>query len=150
MADPNAFSIGELAARTGTKVETIRYYESVGLMPPAARTSGNQRIYTQAQIDRLAFIRHSRELGFPLDRVRTLLTVTDDPDQSCAAVDTIARQHLGEVRSRIGRLRALEAELTRMVQACGHGRIADCRVIEVLADQSHGHCLATDHQGTGL
>jgi DNA-binding transcriptional MerR regulator len=150
MADGNAFSIGDLAGQTGTKVETIRYYEKAGLMPPAARTAGNHRAYTQAHIDRLAFIRHSRELGFPLDSVRTLLTMTDDPTQSCAEVDAIARQHLTAVRSRIARLQALEVELSRMVQECGCGRVADCRVIEVLADQTHAHCLSPDHHGTGL
>lgn len=150
MADGNSFSIGDLAVQTGTKVETVRYYEKAGLMPPAARTAGNHRAYTQAHIDRLAFIRHSRELGFPLENVRTLLTMADDPTQSCAEVDTIARQHLASVRGRITRLQALEAELSRMVQECGCGRVADCRVIEVLADQTHAHCLSMDHHGTGL
>jgi DNA-binding transcriptional MerR regulator len=150
MASANTFSIGDLAGQTGTKVETIRYYEKAGLMSPAARTSGNHRAYTQAHIDRLAFIRHSRELGFPLETVRTLLTMADDPTQSCAEVDSIARQHLASVRSRIARLQALEVELSRMVQECGCGRVADCRVIEVLADQTHAHCLSPDHHGTGL
>jgi DNA-binding transcriptional MerR regulator len=143
-------SLRDLAGQTGTKVETIRYYEKAGLMPAAARTPGNHRAYTQAHIDRLAFIRHSRELGFPLKTVRTLLTMTDDPTQSCAEVDLIARQHLAAVRSRIARLRALEAELSRMAQECGCGRVADCRVIEVLADKTHAHCLNPDHHGTGL
>ncbi len=72
------------------------------------------------------------------------------PSQSCAQVDAIAREHLAAVRSRITRLEALEVELSRMVQECGCGRVADCRVIEVLADQTHTHCLSRDHQGTGL
>lgn len=150
MADGTTFSIGDLAKWTGTKVETIRYYEKVGLMPPAMRTAGNHRAYTLTHIDRLAFIRHSRELGFPLEAVRTLLTMADDPTQSCAEVDAIARRHLASVRSRIIRLQALESELSRLVQECGCGRVADCRVIEVLADQSHAHCLNPNHQGTGL
>lgn len=139
MTDEHAFSIGDLAARTGTKVGTIRYYEKAGLLPAAARTAGNHRTYAQAHIDRLAFIRHSRELGFPLASVLTLLTMADAPGQPCAAVDAIAREHLTAVQSRIARLQALETELARMVQECGRGRVADCRVIEVLADQSHGH-----------
>ena len=148
--DTGALSIGDLATRTGTKVETIRYYERAGLMPPPARTAGNHRAYAQAHADRLAFIRHSRELGFPLDDVRALLTVSDDPHQPCAAVDAIARRHLGAVRSRIARLLALEGELTRMVQDCSRGQVANCRVVEVLADQTHTHCLTSDHHGTGL
>ncbi len=148
--DAGTLSIGDLAARTGTKVETIRYYERAGLMPPPTRTAGNHRAYAQAHANRLAFIRHSRELGFPLDDVRALLTVSDDPHQPCAAVDAIARRHLGAVRSRITRLQALEAELARMVHECSRGQVANCRVVEVLADQTHAHCLTSDHRGTGL
>jgi DNA-binding transcriptional MerR regulator len=149
MTDGHVFSIGDLAARTGTKVETIRYYEKAGILPAAARTAGNHRAYTQAHADRLAFVRHSRELGFPLDSIRTLLTLAADPGRSCAAVDAIAREHLASVQGRIARLQALEAELSRMVRECGCGRVADCRVIEVLADHSHAHCLAADHAGRG-
>lgn len=144
------FSIGDLAMRTGTKVETVRYYEKAGLLPPAARTAGNHRAYTRAHVERLAFIRHSRELGFALESIRAMLSVVDDPDRSCAEVDAIAREHLAAVREKIARLRALEAELSRMVDACGHGRVAECRIIEVLADQSHALCLTGDHGGTGL
>jgi DNA-binding transcriptional MerR regulator len=139
MTTRTALSIGDLARLASTKVETIRYYEKVGILPPTARTSGNHRVYTQAHADRLAFIRHSRELGFPLDSIRTLLTMADDPGRSCATVDAIARDHLAAVRSRISRLQALEAELTRMLQECGRGRVRDCRVIEVLADHSNAH-----------
>lgn len=144
------FSIGDLAMRSGTKVETIRYYEKAGLMPPVARTSGNHRAYTQAHADRLGFIRHSRELGFSLDNIRTLLALADAPDRPCVEVDAIARAHLQGVRERVARLQALEAELVRMVDECQCGRVAECRVIEVLADQTHAHCLTRDHAGVGL
>ena len=145
-----SYAIGDLARQTGTKVETIRWYERDGTMPPPARTEGGQRAYTQAHLDRLAFIRHGRELGFPLDDVRALLRLSDDPDKPCAEADGIARGHLGAVRSRIARLQALEAELERMVEACGHGKVAECRVIQVLAKLSHEHCLNQGHGGTGL
>ncbi|WP_026871672.1 MerR family transcriptional regulator [Inquilinus limosus] len=144
----DAMPIGELARRTGCKVQTIRYYEQIGLMPEAARTLGNQRIYGRAHSDRLAFIRHSRELGFPLDAIRQLLTLADDPSQPCATADRIAQEQLVAVQNRIARLEALKAELERMVEQCRHGTIGHCRVIEVLADHSHGHCLHSDH-GTG-
>jgi DNA-binding transcriptional MerR regulator len=147
VTDRPALSIGDLALSVGTKVETIRYYEKVGILPPPARTSGNHRVYTQAHADRLAFVRHSRELGFPIDAIRTMLTMADDPGRSCATVDAIARDHLAAVRSRIARLQALEAELARMVDECGQGRVGDCRVIEVLADHSHANCLGVDHIG---
>jgi len=140
-----AFSIGDLARRAGTKVETVRYYEKVGLLPAPARTDGNHRAYTRAHADRLAFIRHSRELGFSLESVRAILALSDDADRPCAEVDTIAREHLDAVRDRITRLQALEAELSRMIEQCGCGRVGDCRVIEALADQTHAHCLHRHH-----
>lgn len=145
-----SLSIGDLAARTGTKVETIRYYEKTGLMPRALRTSGNHRAYTQVHADRLAFVRHGRELGFALADIRTLLDLADEPARSCEEADSIARRHLSAVQSRIARLKALESELQRMVDACSCGRVADCHVIEVLADHSHTKCLEGDHGGTGL
>ena len=144
------YAIGDLARQTGTKVETIRWYEKDGVMPPPARTEGGRRAYTREHLDRLAFIRHARELGFPLNEVRALLRLADDPDRPCAEADAIARQHLEAVRSRLARLQALETELVRMVEACGHGKVAECRVIQVLADLSHEHCLHQGHGGTGL
>ena len=136
-------TIGKLGEAAGVKVPTIRYYEQIGLLPEPDRSAGNQRLYGQSALDRLAFIRHARELGFPLDAIRDLLSLSDRPDQSCAAADVIARAQLAEVESRLARLTALKGELERMVVQCAGGRIADCRVIEVLGD--HSLC-ATDHQ----
>lgn len=136
-------AIGQLAAATGCKVQTIRYYEEVGLLPPPARSEGGQRRYTAAHRDRLAFIRHGRALGFSLDAIRELLDLADQPERSCAAADRIARHHLGEVEQRLAHLSALKAELERMLTACAGGKVAQCRVIEVLAD--HGQCLHDDH-----
>ena len=136
-------TIEKLGEAAGVKVPTIRYYEQIGLLPEPDRSAGNQRLYGQSALDRLAFIRHARELGFPLDAIRDLLSLSDRPDQSCAAADVIARAQLAEVESRLARLTALKGELERMVVQCAGGRIADCRVIEVLGD--HSLC-ATDHQ----
>ncbi|MFE1600701.1 MerR family transcriptional regulator [Methylobacterium sp. ID0610] len=134
--------IGELSRRTGVKVPTIRYYEGVGLMPAPARTEGKQRRYTAAEVSRLDFIRHARELGFEVDAIRELLALAAQPDRSCAEVDEIARRHMAAVERRIAQLETLRAELRRMVEACSHGRVGDCRVIESLAD--HGRC-SHDH-----
>ncbi|MEI2807126.1 MerR family transcriptional regulator [Albidovulum sp.] len=136
-------TIGKLGAAAGVKVPTIRYYEQIGLLPPPGRSTGNQRLYPRAALDRLTFIRHARDLGFPLEAIRDLLSLSDRPDQSCAAADAIARTQLAAVRARIARLTALEAELQRMVAQCAHGTIASCRVIEVLGD--HSHCADDDH-----
>lgn len=138
-------TIGSLARRASTKVQTIRFYEQEGLMPPPARTEGGQRRYSRSHADRLAFIRHARELGFPLDAIRELLKLNDKPDQSCAEVDRVARDVLADVEAKIARLESLRGELKRMIRHCGHGRVSDCRVIKVLADHSHSNCLSADH-----
>jgi len=133
------FAIGEAARQSGVKVPTIRYYEQIGLLPAASRTEGNRRLYDRRDLDRLAFIRHARELGFEVDAIRTLLSLQDKPEQSCAAADAIAKARLTEVDKRIASLNALRDELLRMVKQCASGRIGDCHVIETLADTSHSH-----------
>ena len=138
------YAIGEAARATGVKVPTIRYYEGIGLMPPVPRNAGNRRLYDAAGLRRLAFIRHARELGFDVEAIRTLLSLQDQPGQSCAAADAIARARLVEVDERIARLTALRAELERMVAQCARGRIDECRVIETLADSGHDHGRLAD------
>ena len=136
-------TIGTLSKKTGTKVQTIRYYEQIGLMPEPGRSEGGQRRYDNAQLDRLSFIRHSRQLGFSLDAIRELLDLSDHPNRPCDEADAIARRQLKQVEQRMARLKALRTELKRMVHECSGGRTADCRVLEVLRD--HSACL-TDHE----
>lgn len=131
--------IGEAARRSGVKVPTIRYYEQIGLLRAPPRTEGNRRLYDAADLRRLTFIRHARELGFDVEAIRTLLVLQDDPDQSCATADAIAKARLAEVEHRIASLAALRSELERMVTECACGRVAECRVIETLADHTHRH-----------
>lgn len=134
--------IGKLSEATGVKVPTIRYYEQIGLLPEPERSAGNQRLYGRRAQERLAFIRHSRDLGFPLEAIRELLSLSDDPDHPCDAADAIAKRQLRAVNARIARLEALRAELERMVVQCACGTIADCRVIEVLSNHelcTHDH-----------
>jgi Cu(I)-responsive transcriptional regulator len=126
-------SIGELAKRTLTKVETIRYYERIGLLAEPARTEGNYRSYDDEQLGRLSFIRRARDLGFSIDQVRELLDLADQRDRSCEAVDVIARQHLAEVERKIADLTALRDELSDVLGRCRRGTVADCRIIETLA-----------------
>ncbi|MCG7508829.1 MerR family transcriptional regulator [Mesorhizobium retamae] len=136
-------TIGDVARESGVKVPTIRYYEQIGLLPEPPRTDGNRRFYDQKGLRRLAFIRHARELGFEVSAIRTLLALQDDPAQPCATADAIAKARLVEVEQRIASLMALKAELEVMVEECRHGRLAECRVIEVLAD--HGKCMHDHH-----
>ena len=135
----DSLSIGELSRRAEVKVPTIRYYEQIGLMPETDRTEGKQRRYGRRAVTRLAFIRHARELGFEVDAIRTLLSLQDDPDQSCARADEIANARLVEVEKRIASLNALRKELRKMVEECACGRVGECRVIETLADRGHTH-----------
>lgn len=137
-------SIGGLARNTGCKVQTIRYYEQIGLMPEPLRTTGNQRRYDLFHSERLAFIRHSRELGFTLHAIRQLLELSDDPAQPCENVDAIAKDQLKEVDRRIASLQALKTELKRMITQCRGGKVGDCRIIRVLSD--HSQCLTPEHQ----
>ena len=139
-------SIGTLSQKTGTKVQTIRYYEQIGLMNQPGRTAGGQRRYFEKDLDRLAFIRHSRQLGFSLGAIRELLDLADDPAQPCAEANSIARRQLKQVEQRIKRLNALKKELKRMVVECTGESVAECKVLEVLRD--HSECL-TDHDGIG-
>jgi DNA-binding transcriptional MerR regulator len=125
--------IGIASIRSGVKVPTIRYYEEIGLLPAPPRTKSNRRHYNAADLRRLVFIRHARQLGFEIDAIHALLTMQDNPDQSCEAVDVIARTRLGEVERRIESLLKLKAELERMIADCSRERVAECRVIEVLA-----------------
>ena len=130
-------SIGELSRRAGVKVTTIRFYEGAGLMPAPPRSEGDRRLYDDVHVRRLSFIRHARELGFEMEDLRTLLELSDRPDGSCGPVDEIAGRHLAAVEDKIAKLTALKGELTRMLATCSHGAVAECRVIEALADHSH-------------
>ena len=139
-----ALTIGRLAKATGVNIQTIRYFEQVGLLPAAPRTRGNQRTYDERAMKRLAFIRHARQLGFPQSAVRELLDLADHPERPCQHVDQIARRQTMEIEARIAYLSALRDELHRMAQQCKGDRVANCRVIEVLSD--HGLCLLPSHE----
>lgn len=132
--------IGKLAVIAATKVQTIRYYEEIGLIHPFKRSEGGHRIYGHEDVQRLKFVRHARELGFGIGEIRELLQLSDNPETSCSAADAIARSQLEQVEIRLEKLRVLRKELKRMVEECGHGRVSQCRVIEVLSD--HRHCGA--------
>lgn len=130
------FSIGELASATGTKVETIRYYERIGLLAEPARTAGNYRSYQAPHIARLGFIRRARALGFSLDEVRELLSLSDQKERSCAQVDEIERQHLTDVDAKISALKSLRRELDSLIRQCHSGTVAECRIIDALGSHS--------------
>ncbi len=135
-------SIGAIAKATDVKVTTIRFYEQIGLLPEPRRASNDRRFYDERTLNRLAFIKHARQLGFAVDAIRTLLQLADDPDQPCEQANRLAAEQLAAVDDKIARLQALQGELRRVVAAACHGRVAECRVIEVLSN--HDLC-AIDH-----
>ena len=126
-------NIGELARASDTKVETIRYYERIGLLPAPPRTAGNYRNYSATHASRLSFTRRARDLGFSIEQIRALLGLADQKQQPCEAVDVIARAHLAEVKRKLADLTALRRELESLIGQCRHGTIAECRIIEALA-----------------
>ena len=125
--------IGDLAAATGTKVNTIRYYEDIGLMPVAVRTQSGRRTYGRSELLRLTFIRHARALGFSIDEVRSLLALSNHPDRDCSDAAAIASHHLTDVDDRIARLQQLRAELKPIADSCSGRRAADCNIITAIA-----------------
>jgi DNA-binding transcriptional MerR regulator len=134
------YSIGDLSAQSGVKVPTIRYYEQIGLIDAPARTEGNQRRYGTAELDRLRFIAHARDMGFPMDSLKSMLALASRREAPCARVDAIVEQHLAEVDQRIAQLTRLRGELAGMLSDCHHGTVGQCRIVEVLSDHDQCSC----------
>ena len=128
--------IGELARSTTTPIETIRFYEREGLLPLAARTEGNYRIYSQEHIERLTFIRHCRSLDMALDEIRALLRFKEAPQDNCAGVNELLDDHIGHVAQRIRELRGLEKQLKLLREQCGEANAAaDCGILKGLSGE---------------
>ena len=124
--------IGELKA-TGTKAETIRYYEREGILPAADRTDSNYRDYSDEHLATLIFVRRARALGFTMAQVRELLALSDHEDKPCRDVDQLVQRQLGEVTRKIADLTSLQDELQHMLRSCQADRIGECRIVESLA-----------------
>ncbi len=129
-------SIGDMSRRTGVKIPTIRYYEQMKLIDAPERSQGNQRRYSKAELERLGFIKHARDLGLTIEAIRKLIDLSTRPDMSCAEADKIASEHLAFVQARIAKLKRLETELKRITSCCSSGNIDDCYVIHALSDHS--------------
>ena len=127
---------GVIAKRTGVNIETVRYYERIGLLPEPPRSAGGHRLYDEDLLRRLNFIRRSRELGFTLDEVRGLLRLVDGGDYTCGEVEILTRAHLGEVRHKLADLKRMEKVLREMVARCEGGEVPECPVIDALFRES--------------
>ena len=139
--------IGDLAESTGTAVETIRFYEREGLIPAAQRADNNYRMYTAAHEERLAFIRHCRNLDMTLDEIRTLLRLRDAPSQDCGEVNALLDEHIGHVTHRIRELRTLQKDLKALRARCGTPHaIEQCGILNELDTAAAQGTSAAPHR----
>jgi MerR family mercuric resistance operon transcriptional regulator len=125
-------SIGRVAAETGCNIETIRFYEKKGLLPPPARTEGGHRVYSAAMVGRLVFIRRCRELGFSMAEILELLSLVDRHEVSCERVKEIADLHLVDIRAKVADLRRMERTLADLARRCSGEDVPECPIIETL------------------
>lgn len=127
------FPIGALSAHTGVNIETIRYYERIGVMPAPPRTEGRQRVYDEDHVKRLTFIRRSRELGFTLDRVRDLLGLVRGHGLTCAEVKAMTVEHVADIRRKVRDLKRLERVLDELAARCHGKEMPECPILDALS-----------------
>jgi len=128
----NVYLIGQMSRRTGVNIETIRYYEHIGMMPKPNRSKGGNRLYNTAQLQRLFFIKRCRETGFTQAEIRTLLSMVDSQEFTCAEVHDITTAHVADIQQKIRDLRKLEKVLTKMAKECSRDEEPDCPIISTL------------------
>jgi len=126
-------SIGALAKASDVKIPTIRFYEEIGLLPQPRRAANDRRVYDEAAVRRLTFVRQARQLGFSVEAVRNLLDLSDHPERPCGEANILAARQLDDVETKIARLETLRHALRLMVDTACDGQASDCRVIEALA-----------------
>ena len=140
--------IGELSKATGVDVETIRYYEKAQLLSAPTRSDHGYRTYTQAHLERLAFIRHCRALDIPLADVQRLLSFVDSPQSDCGEIDLLIDAQLAKVRARLASMQALERQLVALRGQCSAPHSAsECGILHELVAAAHGEACAC-HRGT--
>jgi MerR family mercuric resistance operon transcriptional regulator len=124
--------IGQLSDLTGVKIETIRYYERIGIMPKPRRSEGGQRLYDEAQLKHLRFVKRSRLIGFSLEEIRSLLSLNDQEALNCNEVYSLTKEHLKEVQNKILELETIEKSLKDLAKQCSRGSKPDCPIIDML------------------
>jgi MerR family mercuric resistance operon transcriptional regulator len=132
--DAELLTRGTLAVRSGCNIETIRYYERIGILPPPPRSQGGHRLYGEDLIKRLTFVRRSRALGFTLEEIRQLLRLVEGSNYTCAQIEIIAHQHTRDIRQKIADLKKLKSVLEVMASQCSGGEVPDCPIIDALFD----------------
>ncbi len=136
ITNARGYPIGQMSRLTGVNIETIRYYERIGILPAPDRTAGGNRQYNQDQLKRLFFIRRARGLGFSLEEIRGLFEMVDRKDFTCGEVHDLTVDHLASVRAKIKHLKKLEKALVGMVTECSRGDVPDCPILDTLFEAS--------------
>ena len=139
--------ISEAAAASGCHLETVRYYERVGLVPSPNRTGSGYRVYAQADVERLRFVTRGRELGFSLEEIRSLLRLNDHPKLSCGDVDALARVHLTDIHQRLEALTRMAGELERVILQCAGGERGACAILGALRCTSDHSASCANQEG---
>ncbi len=132
MTEKKSLAIGEVSRTSGCKIETIRYYERIGLLSPPPRTAGRHRLYSRDHVKRLVFIRRGRNLGFSLDEIRSLLGLTGEGAPNCEQVREITLAHAHDIRQKIDDLERMDRALRQLAEQCEDGEAMVCPVIEAL------------------
>ena len=125
-------TIGKLPEKTGVNIETVRYYEKIGLIPKPYRSEGGNRLYDKDQVKRLAFIKRCRELGFPLDTIREFLKLVDKNNFTCAEIADISQHHLEDIRDKIRDLKKIESHMKDVLSQCNKNNTPECAFIDIL------------------
>lgn len=149
MIPAGMLSIGALARRSGVQAETIRYYETERLLPKPQRSAGGYRLYGTSDVERLAFIRQARDLGFKVESVRRLLSLADRKVDSCDEVRELASAHLAEVRTKLADLRRMERVLSELLRSCEGQTIPECLLLESLASPAAKETMLEKARGRG-
>lgn len=136
---PPRLAIGALSKQTGVNIETIRFYERIGVLSPPARSPGGYRLYGPDHLKRLTFVRRARQLGFTLEEVRALLRLAEDSEHTCAEAREMASVHVQDVRAKIRDLKKLEKVLRDMIAKCADGTLPECPLIEALYQRPNGN-----------
>ena len=131
--------IGEVAALSGCHIETIRYYERMGLLPRPKRAASGYRQYTPQDVERLTFVTRGRALGFSLQEIEELIALAEDAQLNCADVDRLARKHLADIEDKRRALARMSRELKGVIGRCVGGTRAACRILETLRKPGKRH-----------
>ena len=129
--------IGQLSEQTECNIETIRYYERIDLLPEPSRSENGYRIYNEDHLKRLVFIRRSRQLGFTIEEIRSLLDLVDGGDYTCSEIKAITLEHVESIRKKIADLNKLEKTLTHIASLCAGDATTECPIIDILFDSNN-------------